>query len=563
MVNVHELMHIDILHQLFKGTVHRFVRNWLPSVLSTTDSARVGQKRRIDGSPTWEAALDARFLAVPSFQGLKKFDRFSEVTQWTGNEQKAMVRQIVPVLAPIVSEATIHFARALVDFTLHAQYYSHSDSTLAWMDQALMRMDLLKWEFENFTSDKFGFNYPKLHALVHWTDFIRKFGSADGFDTSYFEAAHKVIKAYYKRTNMRGDYESQISAHFTRWTNITAMKDLLDMRLKDLLPLSTKEEPATVTRAAICYDLGKLHWGVRGKSEAQSILMGCRLARKKELRLPHLKRGPSFWRYASTIASHSQLPNLIDALAVFVRQERLRLAGVSSSARATNLKEGDSSWVRHSLVCVHTSVTCYKSNRDNGSNADDHIQEKVRCHPRWQGVRGNWRRDSVWVQEHAVDEHNGLDHALGGKLPGQILIMLTVIDSTHRDANNDYQTYTGALIDVHRLRNQGTHNPRHGMIEVERVPLDLDSNSLGYQRFYSLDSIHRSVHLVPKGSKEGSADAGVYYVNQYVDWDQYASIYDPDFLAKDAAAAVRISKNQKWVRKNDAVPCSSHTHLDT
>lgn len=40
--------------------------------------------------------------SVTVFTGLKMFNRFSDVKQWTGVEQSATVRQIIPVITPLL-----------------------------------------------------------------------------------------------------------------------------------------------------------------------------------------------------------------------------------------------------------------------------------------------------------------------------------------------------------------------------------------------------------------------------------------------------------------------------
>ncbi len=46
--------------------------------------------------------LDERFQAVPPFMDLKLFQHYSKVMQWTGNEQKAMVKQLIMTATPLL-----------------------------------------------------------------------------------------------------------------------------------------------------------------------------------------------------------------------------------------------------------------------------------------------------------------------------------------------------------------------------------------------------------------------------------------------------------------------------
>ena len=84
---------------------------------------------------------------MPPFTGLKRFSHFSEVKQWTGVEQKAIIRQLIPVIAPLLTTkepGAMHCARAIVDFILLTQYKTHDDETLRYLEQALYRIDKTK-----------------------------------------------------------------------------------------------------------------------------------------------------------------------------------------------------------------------------------------------------------------------------------------------------------------------------------------------------------------------------------------------------------------------------------
>lgn len=163
-------MHVNILHQLLKGIVHR-LKDWVQEYIKQRLSNGLGaRKRHSDGARLdqsgWATRLDDRFLQVPEIAGLKLFPHFSNVSPWTGIEQKALIRQIVPVVAPFLEAPAIQFTRAVVDFVLLAQYHSRDDNTLRTMEDALKRMNLLKPVPEAFPSAS-QYNYPKWHAMTH------------------------------------------------------------------------------------------------------------------------------------------------------------------------------------------------------------------------------------------------------------------------------------------------------------------------------------------------------------------------------------------------------------
>ena len=71
------------------------------------------------------------------------------------------------------------------------------------------------------------FNYPKFHAVSHFAQCIRDYGSAVNYDTAHSKAAHKyLLKAFYNRTNKK-KYDAHIWQHNVRYTNVIAMKDVI------------------------------------------------------------------------------------------------------------------------------------------------------------------------------------------------------------------------------------------------------------------------------------------------------------------------------------------------
>lgn len=159
-VNIHSAMMVDILHQLLKGIVKRLL-DWTENLekeltgssTKSKDPRGVKQKRggKLVKDSSYSFQLDERFWQVPNFHKLKRFPDFSKVQKWTSNEQKAMVKQLVPVLASILtakSLAAMHYTKAALDFVMLAMYISHTNQTLSYMAAALARLDLLKKVFQ-------------------------------------------------------------------------------------------------------------------------------------------------------------------------------------------------------------------------------------------------------------------------------------------------------------------------------------------------------------------------------------------------------------------------------
>ena len=71
--------------------------------------------------------------------------------QWTKNRQKAMFKQLIMSAIPLLiydASEVIQYGQAILDFTMLAQYISHNEETLCYMEHVLYRLEKTKIAFE-------------------------------------------------------------------------------------------------------------------------------------------------------------------------------------------------------------------------------------------------------------------------------------------------------------------------------------------------------------------------------------------------------------------------------
>ncbi len=235
-----------------------------------------------------------------------------------------MVKKLIAVATLLLIKdvlETIYCARAILDFTMLAQYLLHDNETLSHIEHALYRLDKTKIAFENHCLIdaklfKPTFNYPKFHAMTHFVKCIRDYGSAINYDMTHSEVTHKyLLTAFYRRTNKK-EYKSQILKNNIRHTNVIAMQDAILMA--KVLDESTKRKlfiidmpNAEVTRVCSTTNvLLKYNWHLLPTDDEATVDLGLQSIEK-------------YWRHAVQVVDELiYLQGFLPVLAVFVNEVR-------------------------------------------------------------------------------------------------------------------------------------------------------------------------------------------------------------------------------------------------
>lgn len=190
--DIHLSMASDVLHQLYQGVLKHLIA-WVQKVMNKTE-------------------LDRRIQCLPPSYGVRHFKKgFSVLAQVSGPERKNMAKILLGCLVGSnIAGKGIKACKALLDFIYLAQYTSHDNDTLSYMENALK-----EWE-EN--RDYFieadvrpHFKIPKFHSLLHYIQCIKYFGTTDNYNTEFFERLHiDFAKKGWRASNKKNEAPQMI-----------------------------------------------------------------------------------------------------------------------------------------------------------------------------------------------------------------------------------------------------------------------------------------------------------------------------------------------------------------
>lgn len=183
----------DVLHQLYQGVFKHLV-NWCRRAMSP-------------------AELDRRIRTLPPAFGLRHFKNgISALSQISGSERKNMAKILLGCVAGAMPAKGVKAVKAILDFIYLAQYKTHDDTTLNYLEEALQSWRINRSYFTDMVPIREHFNIPKFHALIHYIQSIRSPGTTDNYNTELFERLHiDFAKMGWRASNKRDEFPQMIT----------------------------------------------------------------------------------------------------------------------------------------------------------------------------------------------------------------------------------------------------------------------------------------------------------------------------------------------------------------
>lgn len=549
LVNVHIILTVDILHQLLKRIVMRLII-WIQNLIKDhvisaaikRTKKEVARSKKSLKQSVADVKLNYRFHQILSFVSLKLFKDFSKMKQWSDNEQKTIVQQLMTIITFLLIKrvsAALHCAWAIFDFVTLAQYTFHDSDTLRYMQHALYCINKLKAIFRKYwLSDASNtdmkeindwcFNILKLHAMMHYTECIWMYESAQNFDTCYKEATHKfLLKNSFIWINKNDEFKTQLLQNNILHHNMTAMLEVITMLSTNSIVVLDHQLEMQITQSC------------RNKLNLNDYLRFFH-----ENTFSHFDTWELNTKYCRSVNSmtqdiHLDVSDFIDVLTMFVQESRKKWNDVSDFIENWRRREINSSWVKDMFILIHSSLICWIHNEKNDQNLEQLIKKTVRCSLNWR-FTDQTRNDYIWISDEATRSWESYhdDQKTLHMMIDYFQLIISIYDHKQLNDKSKCRVYIDALIALHRLKNNEKVNKIHEMFEVKSVSITMtkQSRELHNHCFFEMHDILRSAHIILIEREKH------YYVNNFVDWNQYNTIYNSEFMTKDIRIADKFAK---------------------
>ncbi|KAH9957392.1 hypothetical protein BJV74DRAFT_880141 [Russula compacta] len=175
--NINSAITPNVLHQLYQGVLKHLI-NWCMRTMTPEE-------------------LDRRVRCLPPAYGLR-------------TERKNMAKILLGCLHRVIPRKGIIACRSLLDFIYLAQYTTHNDLTLGYLNDALQTWHVHKSYFIEIDI-RDNLNIPKFHFLDHYLLSIKLLGSTDNYNTEMFERLHiDFAKEGWRASNQREEFPQMV-----------------------------------------------------------------------------------------------------------------------------------------------------------------------------------------------------------------------------------------------------------------------------------------------------------------------------------------------------------------
>lgn len=195
--------------------------------------------------------------------------------------------------------------------------------------------------------------------------------------------------------------------------------------------------------------------------------------------------------------------------------------------------------MKNMFILIHSSLICWIHDEKNDQNLEQLIKKTVRCSLNW-CFTNQTCNDYIWISDKATQSWKSYhdDQKILHMMIDHLQLIVSIYDHKRLSDKDKCRVYINALIALHWLKNDEKVDEIHEMFKVKSVSITMTKRSqeLHNHCLFEMHDILRSAHIIFIEQKEH------YYVNNFVNWNQYNTIYDSEFMTKDIKIADKFAK---------------------
>ena len=136
----------------------------------------------------------------------------------------------------------------IVNFVIITQYFFHIENTMSYMIYYLNIIYKTKESLREYYS-KINFCFFKMHSLIHYIEYIRKFKSLSVFSFIVDEIVHRnYFKKFFNRINKCLNYKKQLFKINTRRMNLLTIVEFDLYKRETTLELMNDKETLYINK---------------------------------------------------------------------------------------------------------------------------------------------------------------------------------------------------------------------------------------------------------------------------------------------------------------------------
>ncbi|KAJ7797100.1 hypothetical protein B0H14DRAFT_3549113 [Mycena olivaceomarginata] len=162
--DIHELISMDLLYQIIKGTLKDHIVDWVEEYVRALHDNAEAERILAD--------IDRRIAITPPFPGLRHFPVGRGFKKWTGNDSKGLMKVYLPAIAGLLPSQMVQTVAHITEFCYLVRRSVLDEDSLLSIDTTVESFHKAREIFRLVRPD--GFSLPRQHSMSKHIKAVKK-----------------------------------------------------------------------------------------------------------------------------------------------------------------------------------------------------------------------------------------------------------------------------------------------------------------------------------------------------------------------------------------------------